>query len=48
VRKPYLILVNGQLYTRRLTLAGAKRDLTALLARGLKASLAYQTKEVTQ
>ncbi len=43
MNKPYLILVDGKLWDRKLTKAGALKVIEALRAKGLNAVLAYDT-----
>lgn len=42
MRQPYLILVDGRLFDRKLTKAGALRVVDMLQERGLPAVMAYE------
>lgn len=42
MRKPYLIVVDGKLWDRKLTKAGALKVIQVLRAKGLNAVLAYE------
>lgn len=46
MNKPYLILIDGKLWDRKLTRLGAMKVVDALRAKGLKAVLAYKITEV--
>lgn len=43
MRKPYLILVAGRLWERKLTHQGAEKVVAVLRERGLQAVLAYES-----
>lgn len=42
MNKPYLILVNGVLWDRKLTRAGAQKVVDMLRAKGMAAAMAYE------
>ncbi len=42
MNRPYLILVDGKLWDRKLTKGGAEKVIEALKDKGLKAVLAYE------
>lgn len=46
MNRPYLILVNGVLWDRKLTKQGAEKVIEVLRERGLNAVLAYEYAEV--
>lgn len=45
MKRPYLILVNGVLWDRKITKAGALKVIEALRDKGLNAVLAYKIAE---
>lgn len=42
MNRPYLVLVDGKLWDRKLTKIGAQKVVTFLREKGLAASLAYE------
>lgn len=46
MKRPYLILVDGRLWDRKLTRAGAMKVVEELRDKGLNASLAYELEEI--